>query len=80
MTFFIGFSKRIRVKTSSREMEADPYSNRTRDKPPGPVQADGLRRPGEAVVMKERGMQPQYGREKANAIKETLRKTVPSGL
>ena len=84
--FYIGFSKRIRVKTSSREMEADPYSNRTRDKPPGPMQADGLARPGEAVVMKPRPMQVQYGRERGNATpaqlqhQGTLRKAVPSGL
>ena len=65
--FFIGFGRRIRVNTSSSQMEADPYSNRTRDKPAGPVQGD-LARPAEAVVMKRHESQPQqYGRERANA-------------
>ena len=84
--FFIGFSKRIRVNAGSREMEADPYSNRTRDEPSVPVQGD-LPRPAEAVVMTRHEMQPrQYGRERGNATpaqlqhQGTLRKAVPSGL
>ena len=84
--FFIGFSRRIRVNTSSSQMEADPYSTRTRDKPAGPVQGD-LARPAEAVVMKRHESQPQqYGRERANATpaqlqrQGILRKAVPSGI
>ena len=42
--FYIGFSKRIRVNTGLREMEADPYSTHTRDKPAGPVQGDLVNR------------------------------------
>ena len=84
--FFIGFSKRIRVNTSFNQMEADPYSTRTRDKPVGPVQGD-LAKPAEAVVMKRHEAQPrQYGRERANATpfqlqqQGILRKAVPSGI
>ena len=84
--FYIGFSKRIRVNTGSKEMEADPYSNRTRDKPSGPVQGD-LAKPAEAVVMKRHEAQPrQYGRERGNATpaqlqqQGILRKAVPSGI
>ena len=84
--FFIGFSKRIRVNTGSREMEADPYSDRTRDKPLGPAQGD-LARPAEAVAMKRHEAQPrQYGRERGNATPAQLqqpgifRKAVPSGI
>ena len=84
--FFIGFSKRIRVNTSFNQMEADPFSTRTRDKPHGPVQGD-LARPGEAVAMERQEMQPrQVGRERANATpaqlqqQGILRKAVPSGI
>ena len=84
--FFIGFSKRIRVNAGSREMEADPHSTRTRDKPAGPVQGD-LAKPAEAVVMKRHEAQPrQYGRERGNATpaqlqqQGILRKAVPSGI
>ena len=85
-TFLIGFFKRIRVNTGSREMEADPYSTRTRDKPAGPVQGD-LAKPAEAVVMKRHEAQPrQYGRERPNATpaqlqqQGILRKAVLSGI
>ena len=84
--FFIGFSKRIRVNTSFNQMEADPFSTRTRDKPLGPAQGD-LAKPAEAVVMKRHESQPkQYGRERANATpaqlqrQGILRKAVPSGI
>ena len=84
--FFIGFSKRIRVNTSFNQMEADPFSTRTRDKPLGPVQGD-LAKPAEAVVMERHESQPkQYGRERANATpaqlqrQGILRKAVPSGI
>ena len=84
--FFIRFSKRIRVNTGPSQMEADPYSNRTRDKPLGPVQGD-LAKPAEAVVMKRHESQPrQYGRERANATpaqlqqQGILRKAAPSGI
>ena len=84
--FLIGFSKRIRVNTGLKEMEADPYSTRTRDKPAGPAQGD-LAKPAEAVVVKRHDSQPrQYGRERANATpfqlqqQGILRKAVPSGI
>ena len=67
-------------------MEADPYSDRTRDKPLGPAQGD-LARPAEAVAMKRHEAQPrQYGRERGNATPAQLqqpgifRKAVPSGI
>ena len=84
--FYIGFSKRIRINSSSKEMEADPFSNRTRDNPKGPVQG-ALAQPAEVVVRNQApGTQPQYGRERGNATpaqlqrQGILRKAVPSGL
>ena len=83
--FFIGFSKRIRINSVKDEMESDPFSNRTRDPVRGPVQGN-LPQPAETVVMKNRGVQPRYGREFANATPHqlqtqgVLRKTVPSGI
>ena len=84
--FYVGFSKRIRVNSGVKEMEADPHSTRTRDKPAGPVQGD-LAKPAEAVVMKWHEAQPrQYGRERGNATpfqvqqQGVLRKVVPSGI
>ena len=83
---YVGFSKRIRINASQQDMEADPFSNRTRDKPIGPVQG-ALPQTAEVVVRRERNAPPpEYGRERGNATpaqlqrQGVLRRAVPSGL
>ena len=82
--FYIGFSKRIRVNVANKEMQADPYSTRTRDPVRGPVPGE-LARPAETVVVRPTRGQLQYGRESSTATPHqlqrqgVLRKTVPTG-
>ena len=82
--FYIGFSKRIRVNMAKEEMQADPFSTRTRDTVRGPVPGD-LARPAETVVRPMHRGQPQYGREISIATPHqlqrqgVLRKQVPTG-
>ena len=82
--FYIGFSKRIRVNLGNQEMQADPFSTRTRDPVRGPVAGD-LARPAETVVVRPMQGQPQYGRESSIATPHqlqrsgVLRKQVPTG-
>ena len=85
--FFIGFSQRIRVNIASPEMEADPFSNQTRDPVIGPTKGE-YGQPAETTVMKPgtREQRLRFAPRPADATPHqlqkqgTLRTGRPSGL